>query len=145
MTGTSCVFCAIIRGELNGSFVYRDDSYIILMDKYPVNTGHTLLIPKKHYHTLLEMPGEEVARLYSKLPSLAKAVVSAVGADGFNVGQNNGLAANQIIPHVHVHVIPRFADDSPNGRWPIRRVATSEELEKTAEKIRSFLKPALLP
>ncbi|HEX2168760.1 MAG TPA: HIT family protein, partial [Nitrososphaera sp.] len=59
-----------------------------------------------------------------------------VKADGFNVGQNNGSAANQIVPHVHVHIVPRFNDDSPDGRWPSRRVASHEEIAKIAQKIK---------
>jgi histidine triad (HIT) family protein len=70
-------------------------------------------------------------------------VVSAVKADGFNVGQNNGIAANQIVPHVHVHIVPRFHDDSPDGKWPARKVAPSEELAKIAHKIKQEI--ALVP
>lgn len=90
------------------------------------------------------MPQKEVGKLYSLVPIIAAAVVSATNADGFNVGQNNGKAANQIVPHVHVHIIPRFNDDSPNGRWPIRRVASREELINIAERIKRFLNPTLV-
>ncbi len=114
---------------------------MVIMDKYPINTGHTLVIPTKHYDNLLRMPAPDVGRLYSLLPSIAAAVVAAVRADGFNVGQNNGIAANQIVPHVHVHIVPRFIDDSPDGRWPARRVAGADELEKIAERIRSQIGP----
>jgi len=106
------------------------------MDKYPINSGHTLVMPTKHYETLLHMPPAEVGRLYSLVPAVAKAVVSAVKADGFNVGQNNGIAANQIVPHVHIHIVPRFHDDSPDGKWPARRVASQEELTKIANLIK---------
>ena len=106
------------------------------MDKYPINIGHTLVIPTKHYDNLLQMPAAEVGRLYSLVPAVAKAVVAAVAADGFNVGQNNGIAANQIVPHVHVHIVPRFIDDSPDGKWPARRVAGKDDLAKIAHKIR---------
>lgn len=131
-----CTFCSIIAGELPCAQVYRDKDFIVIMDKYPINQGHTLVIPTKHYDTLLHMPQAEVGKLYAAVPDVAKAVVAAVGADGFNVGQNNGIAANQIVPHVHVHIVPRFADDSPDGKWPSRRVPTVEELEKVAQKIR---------
>lgn len=115
------------------------------MDKYPINTGHTLVIPTRHYDTLLHMPVAEVSRLYSIVPAVAKAIVSAVGADGFNVGQNNGIAANQIVPHVHVHIVPRFDYDSPDGKWPARRVASLEELEKVAGKIKQKIPASSLP
>jgi histidine triad (HIT) family protein len=114
------------------------------MDKYPISRGHTLIIPKNHYDNLLLMPESEVGRLYSLVPFIAGAIVPTVKADGFNVGQNNGKAANQIVPHVHVHIIPRFNDDSPNGRWPMRRVASHEELFKIAEGIKRFLNPTLV-
>jgi histidine triad (HIT) family protein len=112
---------------------------MVIMDKYPINVGHTLVIPRKHYENLLNMPRAEVAELYSIVPDIAKAVVKAVKADGFNVGQNNGIAANQIVPHVHVHIVPRFVYDSPDGKWPARRVAAADELAYTAEKIKSEL------
>jgi len=106
------------------------------MDKYPINPGHALLMPTKHYETLLEMPPTEVGKLYSLVPRIARAIISAVKADGFNVGQNNGIAANQIVPHVHIHVVPRFNDDSPDGKWPSRKVATYEDITKIAQKIK---------
>lgn len=131
-----CTFCSIIAGELPCAQVYRDKDFLVIMDKYPINPGHTLVIPTKHYDTLLRMPQAEVGKLYAMVPDIAKAVVAAVDADGFNVGQNNGIAANQIVPHVHVHIVPRFIDDSPDGKWPSRRVPAAEELEKVAQKIR---------
>jgi histidine triad (HIT) family protein len=137
--GKACIFCSIIAGELPSAQVYKDDNMLVIMDKYPINKGHTLVIPTKHHNTLLDMPPAEVGRLYIEVPRIAKAVVDAAGADGFNVGQNNGIAANQIIPHVHVHIIPRFADDSPDGKWPARRVAGEEELEKMAQRVRQRL------
>jgi histidine triad (HIT) family protein len=132
----SCIFCSIIAGQQPSVQVYKDANFMVIMDKYPINKGHALVIPTKHYDTLLVMPPAEVGKLYALVPAVAKAVVSATKADGFNVAQNNGIAANQIVPHVHVHIVPRFHDDSPDGKWPARRVAQTEELSKMAEKIR---------
>lgn len=143
MNKTSCIFCSIIAGRLPIADIYEDPDFLVLMDKYPINLGHTLVIPKLHYDTLLLMPPKEVGGLYSLVTIIAKAVVSAVKADGFNVGQNNGKAANQIVPHVHVHIIPRFNDDSPNGKWPTRRVASHEDLLEIAYKIKVLLNSIL--
>ncbi|WP_337863171.1 HIT family protein [Nitrososphaera sp.] len=143
MVNRPCIFCSILEGKLPSAQVYKDADFMVIMDKYPINRGHALVIPTKHYDNLLQMPPAEVGRLYSMVPAVAKAVVSAVGADGFNVGQNNGIAANQIVPHVHVHIVPRFIDDSPDGRWPDRRVAQDGELAELAQKIR--LKMAAAP
>ncbi|HYY65825.1 MAG TPA: HIT family protein [Nitrososphaeraceae archaeon] len=144
MVQNSCIFCSIIAGELPVAKIYEDSNLLVLMDKYPINIGHTLVIPKIHYDNILLMPHEEVGRLYSFVPIIAKAVVSAVNADGFNVGQNNGRAANQIVPHVHIHIIPRFKDDSPDGKWPNRHVSHYEELFNIAQKIKKLLNPTLI-
>ena len=125
-----------MSGKQPAAQVYQDSNFLVIMDKYPINFGHTLIVPTKHYDNLLQMPLAEVGKLYSLVPAVAKAVVSAVKADGFNVGQNNGIAANQIVPHVHVHIVPRFIDDSPDGKWPARRVSSHEDLVKVAQKIR---------
>ena len=85
------------------------------------------------------MGDDEVGKLFSTVSSLAKGIVKALDANGLNIGQNNGRAANQIVPHVHVHIIPRYSYDSPNGRWPSRNLISDEELEKIAEKIRACL------
>ncbi|HET7643878.1 MAG TPA: HIT family protein [Nitrososphaeraceae archaeon] len=134
-----CIFCSIINGSSEGITVYNNDHFLVLMDKYPISHGHTLVIPKKHYDNLLFMPSEEVGKLYSLVSIIAKAVVSAVSADGFNVGQNNGKSANQIIPHVHVHIIPRFNNDNANGRWPTRYIAKEEELCDFSKRIKNQL------
>jgi len=134
-----CIFCSIINGTSEGITVYYNNHFLVLMDKYPISNGHTLVIPKKHYDNLLSMPHEEVGKLYSLVSIIAKAVVSAVSADGFNIGQNNGISANQIIPHVHVQIIPRFKNDNSNGRWPTRYIAKEEELHDFSKKIKNKL------
>jgi histidine triad (HIT) family protein len=120
--------------------IMRTREFVAIMDKYPINRGHTLVIPIKHYENLLEMPVQEVAALYSIVPSIARSIVFTVKADGFNIGQNNGLAANQIVPHVHVHIVPRFHDDSPDGRWPARQVANIDELAKIDSDLREYMR-----
>jgi histidine triad (HIT) family protein len=80
-----------------------------------------------------------IGRMYCLAANLAKAIVLSIKADGFNLGQNNGRAANQIVPHVHVHIIPRYSYDSPNGNWPSRKVASLAELGRIAESIRKSI------
>ena len=109
------------------------------MDKYPINKGHTLVLPKNHHESIFTMGDDEVGKLFSIVSFLAKGIVKALDANGLNIGQNNGRAANQIVPHVHVHIIPRYSYDSQNGRWPSRNLISDEELEKIAERIRGFL------
>jgi len=114
-----CIFCSIIAGQEPSVQIRRENGILVLMDKYPINPGHALLMPTRHYETLLEMPATEVGELYSIVPTIARAIITAVNADGFNVGQNNGIAANQIVPHVHIHIVPRFNDDSPDRKMAL--------------------------
>ena len=109
------------------------------MDRYPINTGHTLVLPKKHHEDIFTMDDVEIGKLFLTVSFLAKGIVKALDAKGLNIGQNNGRAANQIVPHVHVHIIPRYNYDSPNGRWPSRNLISDEELDKIAQKIKASL------
>lgn len=113
--------------------------FVAFMDKYPINTGHTLVLPKKHHKDIFTMGDDEIGKLFSTVFFLAKGIVKALDAKGLNIGQNNGRAANQIVPHVHVHIIPRYNYDSPNGRWPSRNLISDEELDKIAQKIKASL------
>ncbi len=140
-TEGNCVFCDIVAGDAAAAIVYEDETHLAFMDKAPVNPGHVLLLPKDHYPTLLDMPLKEVGPLFTRAAHIAAAVGDALGADGINVGQNNGRAANQIVFHVHVHIIPRYERDSPVGKWPTRQVAALKDLEQMAGKIRAHVGP----
>jgi len=86
-----CIFCKIIAGEIPCTRVYEDDACLAFMDIGPLADGHTLLVPKKHYEVIGEMPPDEVAHLGRQIPGLARAVQEAMGADGLNVGRRPGL------------------------------------------------------
>ncbi len=139
-----CHFCSIINKKSAAALVFENEGFIVFMDKYPINMGHTLVLPKEHYQTISDMPLKDVGRLFGLSSHIAKAVMKAVEADGFTLGQNNGEAANQIVPHVHVHIVPRFNNDSEKGRWPSRKTASIQELNELAEKIRKFIEPITL-
>lgn len=138
-TNTYCVFCAIIRGQSPVAKVYEDDTFLAFMDKYPITSGHTLVLPKYHYGDLFQMTDTEVGNMYRVVHTIASAVFNATGAQGLNTGQNNGKAANQIVPHVHVHIIPRYEKDSRDGKWPSRKVTDYKELEELATRIKKNL------
>jgi len=135
--GEKCIFCKIIDGSIPNAIVFENDHFLVFMDKYPINYGHTLVIPKDHFNNILEMPNHLVGDLYKLVPMIAKAILSTIGGDGFNVSQNNGKSANQIVPHVHVHIIPRYSMEKIKGQWPSRKIAKIEELKELAEKIKS--------
>ena len=83
------------------------------------------------------MNPKDVGNVFALVPKIAKAILDATGADAFSLGQNNGRAAKQIIPHVHIHIIPRY--NSKGTVWTKRQISSDDELSNLAKKIRSFL------
>jgi histidine triad (HIT) family protein len=130
-----CIFCKIINKSIPNAIIYEDEKFLAFLDRYPINYGHALLIPKDHFDTILEMPLNLVGEMYSLVPQIAKSIISTIDGNGFNVSQNNGRSANQIIPHVHVHIVPRFSLEKVKGQWPMRKIANIEELKILADKI----------
>ncbi len=136
-----CVFCAILNGAAPGSFVYQDDDAVALMDLYPVHPGHTLILPRRHVEDLAGCPADLAGRLFALSGKIAPAIVRATDAAGFNVWTASGEAAGQDVFHLHLHVLPRFEDDTFGLRFPksYPREATRAELDAMAEAIRSRL------
>ena len=130
-----CIFCDMIDDKLPYHMVYEDNDCLVILDKYPIDNGHSLIITKKHFEKIIDMNTDDVSRLFSKIPKIANAIIKATDADAFSVAQNNGKAAKQIIPHVHIHVIPRY--NSTGTLWTKRKIMTADELGELAEKIKS--------
>ena len=133
----SCIFCDILEGKREGHIVYEDEKHIAFLDKYPIDDGHTLVIPKKHYGRITDMDSNDVGELFSLIPKIAKAVLLGAGADAFSLAQNNGKAAKQIIPHVHVHIIPRYNDKGTV--WTKRQIPSADVLSELSQKIKTIL------
>ena len=117
--------------------IYHDSNIMAILDKYPIDKGHSLVITKKPYEKLTDMSSQEVAELFSKIPKIANAIIKATNADAFSIAQNNGKAAKQIIPHVHVHIIPRYS--ATGTLWLKRKILKDDELDKLAQKIRNYI------
>jgi len=136
-TAAWCVFCGIVERRQPSNIVYEDEDHIAFLDIAPFSEGHLLVCPKKHGETIWEMDESEIGELFMLASRISRAVVSAVHADGFRFVQNNGEAANQVVAHVHVHVIPvKFAD---RGRFMERKKFAPEELTEIASRIRNEL------
>ena len=133
----ACIFCDILDGKRGAHIVYEDEEHIAFLDKYPIDDGHTLVIPKKHYERITDMNSDDVGKIFSLVPKIAKAVLSGAGADAFSLAQNNGKAAKQIIPHVHIHIIPRY--NNKGTVWTKRQIPTDEVLSQLAQKIKTSI------
>lgn len=134
-----CVFCEIVNGNIHAAIVFETDEFLSFMDKYPLNRGHLLVIPKQHHEFLTNMNNNEVAELFKLVNMISKYLWKLVKADGLSIGQSNGKAASQDIFHVHVHIIPRFDNDSDGGSWPTRKTFTRKELEELASLLKAKL------
>lgn len=132
-----CIFCDILDGKRDGHFLYEDEHHAAFLDKYPIDVGHSLVVPRKHHERITDMDYASVGNVFSVVPKIAKAILDATGADAFSLGQNNGRAAKQIIPHVHIHIIPRY--NSKGTVWTKRQISDDGELLELAKKIRSFI------
>ena len=136
---TDCIFCKIVAGQLPACKVYEDTDTLAFMDIGPIVRGHTLVIPKTHVDPLTAAPAEVLQKLILVVQSIARAQLAAFKADGVNVMQSNGRVAGQVVPHLHFHVIPRFAADGHHWNWKPRPYAKSEEMAALAGQIKAAL------
>jgi histidine triad (HIT) family protein len=135
-----CIFCKIISGDLPSIRVYEDHDVLAFMDIGPVVKGHTLVVPKQHHDPITRTPVEVLCRLIRVVQQIAEAQITGLKADGINVTQANGRAAGQIVPHIHFHVIPRFATDGHHWNWVPRQYDSPEEIQSYADRIREALR-----
>jgi len=133
-----CVFCRIVNGEIPSAKLYEDNTVMAFLDIMPVNKGHTLVIPKKHYELLTDIPVAEFEKLMRELHKLTTAVVKATKAEGFNIFMNNKKVAGQVIPHAHFHIVPRYDNDGIDIKWPSRKYEDGE-IDKLKSKIKEHL------
>ncbi len=136
-----CIFCKIVNKQAEATIVYEDAHTLAFLDVHPLNPGHTLVIPKKHYANMLEMPVEEAGRVFVSVAKVMRGVEHASSADGISIGQSNGRAASQEVFHMHVHIIPRFNHEMMGG-FPNRKQMQRLELEQIGRKIKAAIGPA---
>jgi histidine triad (HIT) family protein len=132
------IFDKILSGDIPSWKVYEDDHVFAFLDIGPLSAGHTLVIPKERKACLHQLSDESSAALGRVLPRLCRAVLRATGATDYNVLQNNGPAAHQVVMHVHFHIIPKFGDAGLGILWPARKLA-----EATARELVDKMRQAL--
>jgi histidine triad (HIT) family protein len=121
------IFTKIIAGEIPCFRVYEDDQVLAFLDINPLSRGHTLVIPKEPAATLDQLSEESAAALGRVLPRISRAILRATGATAFNILQNNGAIAHQVVMHVHFHIIPKYGDGAGLGiQWPAQSLSADE-------------------
>ena len=138
MTTAECVFCKIVDGRLDSPIVFEDDSTLAFLDHRPLFPGHTLVIPKQHFETLVDLPSATVPTFFWNVQLLSRAVERAMDAEGTFVAMNNRVS--QSVPHLHVHVVPRRKKDGLKGFfWPRTKYSDEEELNHVKSRVRSVI------
>jgi histidine triad (HIT) family protein len=133
-----CVFCKIIAGQVPAAMLLETDRAVSFLDINPVNPGHALIVPRRHVTSLLELNQDELHVAIYLAQRVAAAVTEQTGSPAFNLLQNNGRCAGQLIEHVHFHIIPRNPSDGFSFGW--RHLQYGEgELQALQEAIRERL------
>ena len=132
-----CIFCRIVAGEAKAHTVYENESVLAFLDIHPASRGHTVVIPKMHAERLDHLEDRYVGSLFLGVKSVMDLLEEALKPAGLNVGWNHGWAAGQMVNHLHVHVLPRYAGDGGSGVQYIVRSSVKEDLASVAGQIRS--------
>jgi histidine triad (HIT) family protein len=134
-----CLFCKIIDNEIKVAKIYEDKNVLAFLDIRPATRqgGHTLMIPKKHYKLITDLPDNLLKEISLVIKKISKALLKF--GQGLNIILNNKIYAGQVIPHVHFHLIPRFNKDGGRmEKWKVNKYKKGE-IEKIASKIKSLL------
>ncbi|MDL1971073.1 MAG: HIT family protein [Candidatus Desulfofervidaceae bacterium] len=134
-----CIFCKIVQGEIPATKVYEDSQVLAFMDINPLNKGHTLVIPKRHAETIWEISPEDLTSVIQVAQKVALAIEKGLNPDGLTVVQLNKKAAGQVVPHLHIHLIPRFENDGLTiSKWePVP--GDMDEIKQVAELIKRWV------
>jgi histidine triad (HIT) family protein len=133
-----CVFCKIRDGQIPSTRVFEDERTIAFMDINPLNEGHCLVVPRAHAPTIFDIDQTDLRSAIVTAQRVAKAIRTALRPDGLNLLQANGAAAFQSVPHLHFHLVPRFAGDGKGFDWPLVP-GDRGRIQAAAEKIRGAL------
>ncbi|MCX6802223.1 MAG: HIT family protein [Candidatus Diapherotrites archaeon] len=134
-----CIFCRIAEGKIPSAKIYEGKKVLAFLDIAPVNKGHALVIPKKHYSNISDIPETELKAVAAAAKKVAAALQKSLKPEGINILQSNGRAAGQVVMHFHLHVIPRYEGDAAGFRWP-KRAYEEGEIDLYRKKISKAFK-----
>jgi len=132
----NCIFCRIVAGEVAAEVVLREAATLAFLDVSPLADGHVLVVPLAHVARVEDLPEDGAAALFRAVTRLAGPVRAAVGAAGTTIGINNGEATGQTVPHVHVHIVPRWEGDGASSVHGIFRPGPRRPVAEVGRAIR---------
>ena len=134
MRDDNCIFCKLANGVFPTNSIYEDEDFNVILDLGPATKGHALILPKDHYKNLYELPEDTAADVMKLAKKMAVEMTEKLGADGFNLVQNNNEIAGQTVFHFHMHLIPRYNDDAQKIAWAPGK-SSAEELAEIKEAL----------
>ena len=108
---SDCIFCKIIKGAVPNHTVYEDETVLAFLDIFPHAKGHTVVVPKRHIETYFDLSDDEMNKLSAGVKKAMEKIQIVLKPDGFNVGWNQSPAGGQVVPHLHIHILPRYKGD----------------------------------
>jgi histidine triad (HIT) family protein len=133
-----CIFCKIANKEIAAKIIYKNNGAIAFLDINPHAPAHTVLIPKKHFETILDLDGDNILQLFSALKEVTALIKKAINPDGFTIGINHGRVAGQVINHLHIHIMPRFLNDGGGSIHSVVLNKSKESIEEIYNKIKNY-------
>lgn len=133
---SDCLFCKIAAGQIPNHTVVETAEAIAFLDIFPCVDGHTVVIPKFHATTLLELPTEKIGPLYEAVQLAMARLQTVLGCDGFSVGWNHGEAGGQAVPHLHIHILPRWHNDGGGSLHSIVKTVSKISVAELAAKFK---------
>lgn len=134
-----CIFCRIIEGELPSHRVFENEHCVAFLDVNPVTDGHVMVVPRHHCGEVEALPPESYAGLMDGIARVSGGLRSSLGATATTIGINNGPDAGQVVPHVHVHIFPRTAEDGGGSLHAVLRAKTERTLEEVARGLQAAI------
>lgn len=128
-----CIFCKIVRGEVPNHTVYEDDNVLAFLDIFPHAKGHTVLIPKEHFERVGDLEKNMLGMLLPAVQTVTKRIDEVLNPEGYNIGWNDGASAGQVVPHLHIHIMPRWPGDGGGSMHSIINNSGQESVEEISK------------
>lgn len=138
MKKDDCIFCKLANGDIPTNSLYEDDIVKVIFDASPASKGHVLILPKNHFDNIFELDDETAAHVFKIATKISKAYKQTLNFEGLNVIQNNGEAAGQTVFHFHMHIIPRYKNDTVNVNWTPGK-ASQEDIDAIKDEVSKLL------
>ncbi len=131
-----CIFCKIANKEIKSEIIYEDNDVLGILDVHPIALGHSMVIPKIHAETILDLPDEKFEAVFKAVKKITALLQKSLAPNGFTIGINHGKVSGQAIDHLHIHIIPRWENDGGGSLHSVVHNPPSESIEQIAEKIK---------